>query len=231
MVNMVRMENMVTMASIAAPVKYSEIQYFSCFLTSTVSGTLFSNVSFSPTAMVTASFQVPVEYGLECKKLELDINFLQSATKTNRSKRSQTLNKGRVFYRGFSSSLDAQIQAYSLEANDMPIPVLLLNDLSLTGDKFYGDCVIQPVVRVFYPTPVKIDNVLMTPSKMSGVITETIGLSFLLSPSITDVVDEIITTCTNEIVNTFVAQYNMIDPTVSLTSDIKRYLEYAYYGA
>jgi hypothetical protein len=71
----------------------------------------------------------------------------------------------------------------------------------------------------------------MSPEKISGVVIETIGLSILNSPSVTDVIDEMITFTIKEIIDNFITPINMIEVTQSLTDDIKRYLEYAYYGA
>jgi hypothetical protein len=220
--------------SVASLRSYQEIIYVSARRKPNVTGTLFSNVSIDPTGIVSAIISISPEMNLDYSKLDVEVNFLQSSTKTNRSIRSRKVNAGRVFYRGFSTSLDSQILNYKLTnyTDTLPTPVLLLNDLSNPNDKFYGDCVIQPCVRIhFSDQTAKNGRILMSPEKISGAVIETVGLSILYSPSVTDVIDEMIMFTTRELINNFVTPINMIEVTQSLTDDIKRYLEYAYYGA
>jgi hypothetical protein len=220
--------------SVASLRSYQEIVYVSARRKHNITGTLFSNVSIDPTGIVSAVISISPEMNLDYSKLDVEVNFLQSSTKTNRSIRSRKFNVGRVFYRGFSTSLDSQILNYKLTnyTDTLPTPVLLLNDLSNPNDKFYGDCVIQPCVRIHYSDQTtKNGRIVMSPEKISGVVIETIGLSILDSPSVTDVIDELIVFSTKEIIDNFITPINMIEVTQSLAEDIKRYLEYAYYGA
>ena len=211
---------------------YNEINYVSAMKQSAVSGVISSNVALKPNAFISAIIKVPKEHGLDYAMLDLEVSFLQSKTKTNRTKRSQAYNKGRAFYRGHKESLDTQIKNYIHSGKiDAIIPMLLLNHQKSISDKSYGDCTIQPMVRVHYTDYVAVGNILMSPDKMSGIIIETVGLSLLNSPSVTHVIDEIIKNTTDIIVNSFVASFDMIAITPNLTDDIKRYLEFAYYGA
>lgn len=207
------------------------VSYMAISLSENVIGTLFSNVSIAPNGFVCASIPVCSEFGLDYSKIELEIRFLQSSKKTNRTQRSQTLNMTRVFHRGSNKTLEQQILDQTAIAAPMyPIPVLLLNDLSLPKDSLYGDCVIQPLVRVYFNKPKLVGTILLDPESMSNIIIETIGLSFLDSPSITCVLDEIIDITTKHIINVFITKYNTIDITQNLYLDIVRYLNYSYYG-
>lgn len=221
-----------SIASISS--SYAEIEYVSAMRRSNITGTLFSNVSVDPTGFVSAMISIPQHMNLDYSRLDVEVNFLQSSNKTNRSVRSRKSNEGRVFYRGFSNSLDAQINNYKIteHAEVFPTPVLLLNDLSSKGDKFYGDCVIQPCVKIHFADKLRsTGSVLMSPDGISGAVVETVGLSILSSPSINHVIDEMITLTTKELIDNFITPINMVGVTQSLTDDIKRYLEYAYYGA
>lgn len=211
---------------------YSEITYVSAIKQPIVSGVISNNVALKPNAFVSAMVKVDKSHGLEYSVLDLEVSFLQSLTKTNRTKRSQTHNKGRAFYRGHAESLDTQIKNYimSCEATAI-IPILMINDMKNTIDRSHGDCAIQPMVRVHYTNYLEVGNILMSPEKMSGIIIETVGLSLLNSPSVTHVIDEIINNTTQVIVDSFIPSFKMIEETPSLTADIKRYLEFAYYGA
>lgn len=211
---------------------YSEINYVSAMKQPAVSGIISNNVALKPNAFVSAIIKVSKEHGLDYSMLDLEVSFLQSKTKTNRTTRSRTFNRGRAFYRGHIDSLDTQIKNYNMsyEANTI-IPMLMLNDLKNGSDRSYGDCAIQPMVRVHYTDFTAVGNILMSPEKMSGIIIETVGLSLLNSPSVTHVIDEIINNTTQVIVDSFIPSFNMIEETPSLTADIKRYLEFAYYGA
>lgn len=219
--------------------KYKEIEYSDFILRKKIDGTLFSNVAMSSNITISSVLDVPSNYGLDYSKIEIDIKCLQSSTKTNRSNRSRIANRHRAFLRGYSLTLSQQISDFVTVNNTQQsqlfatIPVLLLNDLTNTTDKFYGDSAIQPLLRITYTSPqdvIKYPPISLSANTISSILPEAIGLTILTSPSIQDVIDEMITILCEKVLEQFVDYYNMIDNTTALRKDIIRYLEYAFYG-
>ena len=185
---------------------------------------LLSHVILTPMATVQCNINIKGIVLDNYDNITITVALKQVSTKTKRTKRAlANPDKSNVFYR---ANLDTLISNYFVptEYFEYSKP-LLLNDL--ISDKNTGDTAIQ--VLFHFGKADGTNDFFLCPGSPRDELSMTIGLSIFEANSIEEVLDSIILTMSNLLVDNVLPSYN-IDTSNNILDDIRRYLHFHFYG-